>query len=596
MSDKHFFPETAANQLVPRYLKALTAANAHLALVESERVVYCAENDASTVSVISGGGSGHEPGWSGFVGSGALSAVACGDIFASPSTKQVLTAMKAAPSTEGTILMITNYTGDKLHFGLAAERAKAEGLSKNVAVIPLTDDVSIGRSKSSVVGRRGMPGHIIPMKITTAAAAKKYSFDKCVSIAKAVNAQVVSIGSALDHCHVPGRQKHETIPKDVCIVGAGIHNEPGAQRLSPFPSVEELISHCLKLLCDQTDSERAFVQFSPDDSVVLVVNNYGGLSNLELGALADEIIIQLGSKWAIKPSRILSGPFETSLNAPGFSISLCNLSVAARECACEVPELLELLDSRTSAVSWLNVTGPANFNGPPDSSAFTNGASHTPKITEENDIKVNPDLLDAIIRSGCKAAIAAEPDLTKWDMVMGDGDCGEAVQGVSEAIIKNLDNGLAKQGSLLDFLFTTTEAVDDMGGSLGAILGILLSAFTSSLQELVKSSSSSPNASAYAQALAQAVTILKNYTGAREGDRTVMDVLLPFSDAFAKTNDFHAAVKVAQEKAEATRYLKAKFGRASYVAEAQGQELPDPGAWALYEWLGGMSKAIVEFK
>lgn len=114
MSDKHFFPETAANTLVPRYLKALTASNPQLSLIESERVVHCTHNDPSTVSIISGGGSGHEPGWSGFVGKGALSAAACGDIFASPSTKQVLAAVKASPSTEGVILMITNYTGDKL--------------------------------------------------------------------------------------------------------------------------------------------------------------------------------------------------------------------------------------------------------------------------------------------------------------------------------------------------------------------------------------------------------------------------------------------------------------------------------------------------
>lgn len=161
MSDKHFFPETAANTLVPRYLRALTLANPHLALIESERVVYDPHHDTGAVSIISGGGSGHEPGWSGYVGTGALAGAACGDIFASPSTKQVLAAMKATPSDQGHILMITNYTGDKLHFGLAAERAKAQGLSKNVAMIHLADDVSIGRSKSSAVGRRGMPGHIV---------------------------------------------------------------------------------------------------------------------------------------------------------------------------------------------------------------------------------------------------------------------------------------------------------------------------------------------------------------------------------------------------------------------------------------------------
>lgn len=155
------------------------------------------------------------------------------------------------------------------------------------------------------------------MKITGAAAGKKYSFERCVELGRGVNAQVVSIGSALDHCHVPGRQRNEAVPRDVAIVGAGIHNEPvssgegleigeiedrrligfhqGAQKLSPFPTVENLIQFCLKLLCDPNDAERYFVEFQPGDETVLVVNNYGGMSNLELGALTDETIIQLST-------------------------------------------------------------------------------------------------------------------------------------------------------------------------------------------------------------------------------------------------------------------------------------------------------------
>ncbi|KAK8124060.1 hypothetical protein PG999_003978, partial [Apiospora kogelbergensis] len=603
MSDKHFFPETAANTLVPRYLRAFTAANPHLGLIESERVVYEKRHDRSTVSVISGGGSGHEPGWSGYVGRGALAAAACGDIFASPSTKQILAAVRATPSDEGHIMMITNYTGDKLHFGLAAERAKADGTCRNVAVIPLTDDVSLGRSKSAVVGRRGMPGHIIPAKIVTAAAARKYKFDRCVKLAQAVNAEVVSIGSALDHCHVPGRAKHETLPADVVVVGAGIHNEPGAQRLSPFPPVEDLIAHCLRLLCDPNDPERAFVDFHADDAVVLVINNYGGVSNLELGALTDETMVQLDQTWNIKPVRVLSGSFETSLNGPGFSISLCNLTNAAKEVSAPVEELLDLLDMKTEAVHWPNVSSPQAYQDQ-TTEPVSEAKEGVQEGTYENDIKGTPELLDTVIRSACLAAIAAEPNLTKWDMIMGDGDCGEAVQGVSEDIIAILDRRDNKEGSVMKFLLATTDAVDNMGGSLGAILGILLSAFTSALQDGVRqnrseetaaSASRSSSSIMYARALARAVETLKKYTGAREGDRTVMDVLIPFAEAFAAADDegdFAAAVRVARDKAEGTRHLKAKFGRASYVAEAQGQAIPDPGAWAFYEWVAGMQRAI----
>jgi dihydroxyacetone kinase len=150
--------------------------------------------------------------------------------------------------------------------------------------------------------------------------------------------------------------------------------------------VEELIQYCLKLLCDPEDNERYFVEFQKNDSTVLVINNYGGMSNLELGALTDETITQLcesalkeyeslaqiskqgltekcpsASKWDIKPVRILTGAFETSLNAPGFSISLCNLSAASRESETSVDELLELFDAPTTAVGWPNLTPPNTY-------------------------------------------------------------------------------------------------------------------------------------------------------------------------------------------------------------------------------------------
>ncbi|TDZ15702.1 Dihydroxyacetone kinase [Colletotrichum orbiculare MAFF 240422] len=120
----HYSPDTTANTLVPRALRALASANAHLKLNEAEGVVAHAHNDLSVMSIMGGWRSGHEPAWSGFVREGLWSAVACGDIFASSSTKQVLEAMGLAPLDAGTILLITNYTGDRLHSGLAAERAR----------------------------------------------------------------------------------------------------------------------------------------------------------------------------------------------------------------------------------------------------------------------------------------------------------------------------------------------------------------------------------------------------------------------------------------------------------------------------------------
>ena len=166
----------------------------------------------------------------------------------------------------------------------------------------------------------------------------------------------------------------------------------------------------------------------------------------------------------------------------------------------------------------------------------------------------------------------------------------DAITDSCAAIVNILDVAPAANDSVLSFLSSTTDAVDDMGGTLGAIFGILLSAFTSALRSRIRAHATPLSAAMFADSLGAAVTALKSHTGAREGDRTVMDVLLPFSDAFAKTHDFAAAVKVARVSAESTRYLKPRFGRATYVRDiaGQGQEVPDPGAWALYEMLAGM--------
>ncbi|KAG5803890.1 hypothetical protein H9Q71_011528 [Fusarium xylarioides] len=432
------------------------------------------------------------------------------------------------------------------------------------------------------------------MKMLCAAAAEDWSFEQCVSLGRAVNDNTVSIGSSLDHCHVPGRQ-YQKIPDDVCVIGAGIHNEPGQQLVSPFPTVESVIKSCLDLLCDSSDPERGFCKFAQDDEVLLLVNNYGGLSNLELGALVDEVQQQLASTWSIKPVRCLSGSFETSLNAPGFSISLCNLSASARLCNSTTATLLELFDRPTTAVSWPNLVRPSPKLVPRNEAkqdGHTNGEKSA-AITKQYD-SMESSLLEKCIRSACEKAILAEPKLTEWDMMMGDGDCGEAVKGLCESVIRRLDEGAAAPGSVVSFLEAVTDTVDDMGGTLGAIFGILLTALNNALKRQLADQkvSQAITAEIYAKALRVAAESLKTCTTARERDRTVMDVLLPFTDEFVRTKSIEAAVVKAEEMAEATRYLRPKLGRALYVGEASEQQVPDPGAWALYEILSGMGESL----
>lgn len=426
------------------------------------------------------------------------------------------------------------------------------------------------------------------MKILSSAAAQGWEFDRCVELGRAVNNQTVSIGSSLDHCHVPGRQ-HQSIDAGSCVIGAGIHNEPGQQVLSPIPSVEDIIAKCLAMLCDPIDTERAFVQFQTSDEVVMVINNYGGLSTLELGALTDEVQKQLSATHSIKPCRSMVGTFETSLNAPGFSISLCNLSAVERQAGVKTLELLELFHLPSTAVSWPNMVnqGPETAQHNVEAQAIDANA----EAIAESLVVVEPSLLQRAVREACLAAISSEPQLTKWDMIMGDGDCGEAVKTLCESIVAGLEAGWASSGSILAFLSALNASVDDMGGTLGAIFGILLSAFQSAIRSRA-SEYQANDAKLYESALASALEVLLSYTPAREGDRTVMDVMIPFSKAFSETASFSAAVEVAGQKAKATSQLKPRLGRASYVGEAANHEVPDPGAWAFYEMVHGFSKGL----
>ncbi|KAK6337642.1 hypothetical protein TWF730_003037 [Orbilia blumenaviensis] len=585
MSTKHFFHEYEG--LVVKSLRGLCYTNPSLSLIPQHKVIFNSSHNASKVSIISGGGSGHEPAWSGYVGEGMLAAAVNGDIFGSPSAAQVMAGIESVKSDKGTILVITNYTGDKLHFGLACEKARAKGLE--VAVLAVTDDVALGRKRAGMVGRRGLAGNVLGLKILGAASEADYSFNECLSVGRAVNSNLVTVGASLDHCHVLGRINHEKVPDDVCVLGMGIHNEPGLQHISPLPSPESLVGQMLKFLLDPKDEDRAFVEFKQGDEVALLVNNFGGTSLLELQALANEAVVQLGNSWSIVPRRTFSGTFETSLNGPGFSISLLNISGAAREHGAPTDEILRLLDFPTDAPAWprVNYNAVEGINIEPKgvNGRHTNGVS---KAQTPGDRQLDRSLLYGSIKRACERAIASEPDLTKWDMEMGDGDCGESVKAVCQSILQSLPE--APESSLLSLLSLLGDSIDAMGGTLGAIFGIFLASLTASIRRQPENTDINQ---LFANSVYEALQGLKSHSGARVGDRTVMDTLIPFCETFKSSTSFPKAVKAGADGAEGTRGMKARFGRATYVKGREGYvEPPDPGAWAVREMLLGVLEVI----
>lgn len=323
---------------------------------EANKIVYRNPARATPdrhVAVVSGGGSGHEPGYSGFVGAGLLSACVCGTIFASPSTDQIRKClMRRVPAdSQGILVVVMNYTGDILNFGVAIENARAMG--KKVAMLVVGDDVGVGRAKSGKVGRRGLSGTALVLKVCGALADMGANLEECIRVGDLVKDNVVSLGASLSRVHLPGRPYAEAYDEEKRLgpglveIGMGIHNEPGCEKVNEdLPKVVEIM---LAQLLDPGDKDRAYVPFGPSDKMVLLVNNFGGVSNLELGAIVTEVTVQLKRKYSLHPSRIYAGTIVGSLNGPGFGLSLLKVKDTGLGPG---KSILELLDAPTEAAGW----------------------------------------------------------------------------------------------------------------------------------------------------------------------------------------------------------------------------------------------------
>ncbi|KAI0857078.1 dihydroxyacetone kinase [Xylaria cubensis] len=590
MSKRHLY--NSLDGLVNKSLRGLIAYNPALALDEQNRVVYNTEYDRSTVSIISGGGSGHEPAWSGYVGTNMLAASVAGDVFASPSTKQIIAGIDAVPSDKGTILVITNYTGDCLHFGLAAEKANSKG--HKCRMIICGDDVSVGKN-GSLVGRRGLAGQVGVLKVMGGASGAGGSLDQVYDLGVAFSQQIVSIAVTLDHCHVPGRTEHAQSGVDELEIGTGPHNEPGYKKISPIPSPDELVKIILTYLLDETDPLRGYVNFNEGDETLLLVSNFGGMSYLEMGALVNDLLDQLEANWKITPVRVISGFLETSLNAPAFSVSVINVTTAAKNCSYSADEIKGFFDARTDT-HWESMAGSQARRRPRKEQIVQPPAAPRHAVDDATDLKVDPARLDRMLRTACNKLIEAEPDLTRWDTVMGDGDCGETLKTGAQCLLEALDAGVASKGSVGAVLAELEEILEGkMGGTLGGILGIFFVAMRTALVENFALAKDGDVSKLWALAVRTAILNLSRYTPAKVGDRTVMDTLIPFAEGLSVNGSFDEGVDAAVAGAEKTKTLKPRLGRATYVGAGQdaSHDLPpDPGAWGAMVVIKGLQTGL----
>ncbi|KAI1375165.1 dihydroxyacetone kinase [Hypoxylon crocopeplum] len=579
MSAKHFINDPTL--LVNSALQSLTLTNPSVALDAENKIVYKRPSHApSQVSVISGGGSGHEPSFGAFVGSGLLAAAVAGTIFASPSAEQVRRAITSRVDTDkGVLVTVMNYTGDVLNFGMAVEKAKAAGLQVEMVVVG--DDVGVGREKGGKVGRRGIAGTVLVHKIAGALAAMGRGLDDVYRVARLTANNLVSVGASLEHVHVPGRapadpDSPENLRAGEVEIGMGIHNEAGSGRAAV--ELPQLVGTMLAQLLDQNDKDRAFLNVNSNE-VVLLVNNLGGVSVLELGGITAEVVKQLGS-WGIQPVRILSGTYMTSLNGLGFSISLLNVV----NTDIGGPSMIELLDYPCEATGWSAPIQKTTWEAKNVTTREdTAGSDETIK---PSDLKADPSAFTDVLASGLQAVIAVEPEVTRYDTVVGDGDCGIGLKRGAEAVLKHLKEKPATGDVVVDVAHIVTIVEKEMDGTSGALFAIFLNALVHSLRVLAPGDASPQ---VWAGALKQSCDALSKYTPARPGDRTLIDALYPFVEVLGKTGDLKKAAEASKKAADDTKGMAPSLGRAVYVGGSGFEQVPDPGAWGLASFFLGLA-------
>ncbi len=521
------------------------------------------QNRDKDVAVISGGGSGHEPAHAGYIGAGMLSAAVAGEVFTSPSSDSVFAAIKSVTGKAGALLVVKNYTGDRLNFGLAAEMARAEGI--RVEMVIVDDDVAL-KGTGQAAFARGLAGTVFIHKIAGAAAAEGRSLTEVAEAAKAAIESLATMGVSLSAGTSPavGKPSFE-LGEDQMELGLGIHGEPGVERTDLQPAdklTETLLAQLLK-----------YGKLGEQKRVAVMVNNLGATTEMELAIIARHVVPVLERAGYII-ERLYAGTFLSSLDMAGISISILGLN----------DDRLRWLDRDTTAPAWPNV--PKERPGKPEANIATethqktggNGAqSETGKKTKK------------AIEAACKALIASERELTEMDRITGDGDLGSSMERAARAVQAEVDSFPLDDvpATLKELGLTLRHA---MGGSSGPLYGVLFLRCGSVLQE-----SGATNLLQWAEAIRQGCLAISQLGGAKPGDRTMLDALDPFVRALENGGDpkarVMAAVEAAEQGVQATAGMKPRLGRSSYLGDRVLGH-PDPGAKAIAIWLRAAAEAL----
>jgi len=550
-------------RVVRQMLEGLADLDPQIALLEDEDIIVRAAEltpEARPVVVISGGGSGHEPAHAGYVGDGMLAAAVAGDVFTSPSVDAVLAAIRAVAGPRGALLVVKNYTGDRLNFGLAAELATASGIPTQMVIV--ADDVAL-RDTVPPAQRRGIAGTVFVHKVAGAAAAAGSSLEDVAAEAHAASEALGTMGVALGACTVPavGKPGFE-LGDDEIELGLGIHGEQGVRRVQTMPA-DRVVDTILGAILDDR-------QIGAGARVALLVNGLGGTPPMELAIVARHALEVLRGR-DIAVERVFCGHFMTALEMPGCSLTLLQVDDAR----------LARLDAPTTARAWQGGGRPAaarKLQKTPGSTAGAQSAVPGPLSSE----------LRRAVEALAASLDAAEPELTELDSHAGDGDLGISMVRAAAAL-----------RALPEASWNTpADALIAMGDSLRRAIGGSSGPFyaTALLRAGRVLGAQGIAPAAWAEAFAAGVSAIGELGGAKPGERTMLDALCPAAEAFTAAivggaslpQAWSAACAAASAGADATANMAPSRGRAAYLGQrALGR--PDAGARAVVIWMEALN-------
>lgn len=573
--------------MVPEMCAGIALAYPELEFVKRYKIIKKREQNADKVSLISGGGSGHEPAHAGFVGKGMLDAAVCGDIFASPSQIQIYQAIKETAGNAGTLMIIKNYSGDMMNFKNAARLAEEDGIS--VEYVKVDDDIAVQDSLYTV-GRRGVAGTVLVHKVAGAAAEKGYFLKQVKAYAENAVLNTRSIGFAFTSCTVPAKGTPTfSIAENEIEYGVGIHGEPGVSR-EAMMTADELSKR-------MTDSLVKELGLSENDEVTVLVNGFGGTPLQELYLFLNSTA-KILDEYKIKIYRSFAGNYMTSIDMSGASLTFMKMN----------SELKSLLDAESDAPAF-KVNGPVlPRNYEPFIPAYHTQSENTDqKNHTKGSAKVRQEILTVdnmifIVDTMSECIIKNEVPFCELDAYAGDGDFGMSVSKGFRQLRREWNDILEEKvcdiGEFLDAC--SLIIMECCGGASGPIWGSAFRAAGKAAKGKQKLT-----AEEFAVLLQEAVTGIQKtgeYSfgrGAVVGDKTLIDALVPCADVWTENAGnktlkelFQLSADAAVNGAKMTEKIVARMGRAGTVGK-RSIGYPDAGAFALGVIFSKIADALI---